>query len=609
MSQEMAELEAALATYKSRMAESNRAFWTAKIHALEQDISLTDRRRLDILARYFQEGKWGKTGHGSSITQPSQLLIPRGQPGHVELGIDSDGVSPPADEAAVNTFLEKLADAVNQGPSDQTLEVPEEYRHLLKLTDAISDWDFRGSGIAGLDGVCGGVPSRHDLSDMCYSRDHWEDDGWTVLGGWQTGMGHERTTHLLFGKKDTGSPEEQRLAWRVFAVDGAEDHERRWFSSIASFLLYTCEWLQRLPPGWEHIRPRIPIECGIDTDEESDYLAESDSDAEVQAEDEDDGETDSLDDRPPYQAFDCTHEVFPERPIEYHGVNKTPAESSLEERLMDALKNFGEKQQDSIHQWLKARIRKITESAEIDPSESQQSLERLAASFGCPSWSVLADLYHLAGPRDLLFMAKDIGQLDKGTRPPVSQEDLNDFLARLTVGINQVYDLNDPTYEEMPLPEDYKILLSITDGICDNDLRASGVCGVNGVRGADVSKMAPDETEKLPCGNDMWRKGWDLNTGFLVGRGSEPVHNWLVYYYCARVEVTMDGRQRIFKDEIKDHERGWKWRLFYKEKDRARHSFGWPMVFESIAEWLEFYQCWWDREIMDLLGRRRILRR
>lgn len=597
-SQALIELETALATYKKRMATSNRAFWTAKIHALERDESLTDRKRLDILARYFQESKWGTTGHGSSITKPSQLLILPGQPGYVELGIDDDGTTPPAPQETVETFLGKLEATVNQSSTEEHLVIPDEYRHLLKLTDAVSDMDFRQSEEAPLRGTCGGLPARQHLSDILPDQREWADAGWTVIGGWQAGMGHHSGTQLLYARKDDGSWDERQLAWRVYAYDSTCP-EGRWFQSIATYLLFKCEWLRRLPRGWENNRPRIPVECGIDTDEESDFLAESDSDLDTGSEVMDDDETDSLNDHPPYQAFDCVHEVFPAQVSGSASLDDSFSALSLEDRLKTAIKKFGSKQQESIHQWLQARLRKIEETSATDPTESQESLKRLAGSFGYSTWSALADEHQLSRPRDLLVLEKDIGQLDTGTRPPVSKQERDEFLERLTTGVNQVYDPTANDFWVVPLPEDYKILLSITDGIRDNDLRGAGVAGAVGVRDGDISKMAPDEVEKLPCGGGMWREGWDMSTGFLLGRDRTNLRNWLVYFYCARSETTLDGHQKRTKDEIKDHERVWKWRVFNNERERFQCSVQFPQVFEDLAGWLQFYQNWWEREIKD----------
>ena len=269
---------------------------------------------------------------------------------------------------------------------------------------------------------------------------------------------------------------------------------------------------------------------------------------------------------------------------------------TLSDRLRKAVETFETRQKWSNQQWLIARIETYEAEAGGDAAASQRVLEDLASAFKFGSWAQMAGELQLSTPRDLLTMDRDIGQAC--TSSPVDATERDKFLQRLTTGINQVYDPAASDFRVLPLPEDYGLLLSITDGLRDNDLRGAGVCGVDGVRAADISSMAPDETEKLPLGDDGWRTGWELSTGFLLGRGKPPYKHWLVYYYCSRSETTARGPKRG-KDEVKDSEREWKWRLFYKEPERFRHSFMHPMVFDGLVEWLHFYQEWWTRETKD----------
>lgn len=301
MSSTLAELEEALATYKTRMASSNRAFWQGRIRAVEQDSSLTDRKRLDILARNLDGGgHWGTHGYGSSITRPAEILIPPGQPGHVDLGIDDDGTCPPAPEAIVHTFLEGLAIRINEDSPEHPLEIPEEYRHVLKFTDAIYDRDFRQSEDSGLNGTWGGLPAMH----LCEVQSHPKTlDGWTIRGGWMAAMGRNcHTTEILYAKKDQGTPEEKALKWRVFVREGEYNFNGRWFPSIAAFLLFRSDWFSRLPEGWENITPDLASDASDDTGSEEEEEA---------GDSEEDDDSDSDDDWPPfkYQAFDCSHDI------------------------------------------------------------------------------------------------------------------------------------------------------------------------------------------------------------------------------------------------------------------------------------------------------------
>jgi hypothetical protein len=590
MSGTLAELEEAFRKYKARMLASNRAFWTGKIHALEQDSSLTDSQRLDILARYLDMGKWSRLGLGSTITRPSQILIPPGQPGYIDLGIDRDGTIPPAPEEKVNTFLDNLKDSLNQIFPDQSLEIPEEYRHLLRFTDSLTERDFRQSGEAPLNGTCGRLPSRHAFSDMASGRQDWREDGWTVVGGWKAGIGYMSETWLLYARKDGGTPSEQQLAWRVWDFDSSCMIDGRWFESIVAYMLFKCDWLNRLPAGWENHRPDFPV------DELSESEMDEDEDPDGDASEDDKPSSD--DDWPDfkYQAFDCVHDIMPRDGSETSELDESLARLSLEDRLSKAIKDFESKQQDAVQQWLRARLRKIEETSASDPTESKESLERLAGSFGFSSWSALASEHKLSAPQELLTLWPEVASRYTSTRPPVSDEERSDFLKRLTDGVNQVYDPNAADFHLVPLPKDYEVLLSITDGIRDNDLRGSGVAGADGVRDADIPKMAPDDTDKLPWVCDLWSLGWEISTGFLLGLGKKRNEQWLSYYYCARMDTTSKGPRMFRKDEIKDNEREWQWRLFYAEPKPTGHAPNWPVICSGIVEWLRYYQLWWDRE-------------
>ena len=248
-----ASIEEALAAYKTQIVQSSRSFFSAKISALEQDPALTERQRLDLLAPYFHLSRWPRSGHASHITSPSQILVAPNETNYVDLGLDHDGTIPPASNSAVHTFLGSLTTAINQAAPGQNLTIPDDYRRLLRMTDAISDMDFAQTGDAGLDGTCGGLPARHHLSDMLPDQSQWRADGWTVLGGWQAGIGNLSATQMLFSRKEGGSSEEQELRWRVYAYD-SRDFDGRWFSSIAEWLDFKASWLDRLPDGWQSAR-------------------------------------------------------------------------------------------------------------------------------------------------------------------------------------------------------------------------------------------------------------------------------------------------------------------------------------------------------------------
>lgn len=144
------------------------------------------------------------------------------------------------------------------------------------------------------------------------------------------------------------------------------------------------------------------------------------------------------------------------------------------------------------------------------------------------------------------------------------------------------------------MPEEYCVLLSIANGIRDIDIRRHGICGIDDITRLPLNKVVP-EPEKLPCHRDYYR-GWDIDVGIILGRGQEH-DNYLVYAYCARKEVTQYGKKRT-GGEIEPHERVWRWRLFYREHCRDR-NFVFPMIFESIVDWLSWYQEWYNRFIVE----------
>jgi len=260
--------------------------------------------------------------------------------------------------------------------------------------------------------------------------------------------------------------------------------------------------------------------------------------------------------------------------------------------MVQAIEVFEAKQQRSNISWLQDQVR-TCEQSNTTNKVLEERRNKLAKGLKYESWTSLASQHNLTSTRDLLSI--DIGQSDKGTRPPVSPKQQYAFLKELHRAINEDYDQDAPGFEPINLPKDYVQLVSITDGLHDTDLRGSGVCGVDGIQCADPVKMTGNyDIEKLPWASVYWKYGWDISTGFCLGSGNPSNQNWLAYYYCSRGEA-----RRVDPGEIKNHEREWRWRVFYKEPERFQHSFFRPMIFNDLVEWLEFYQKWWERESKD----------
>lgn len=247
-----------MAVYRAEMAAANRAYIQGKVDALYDDDTLTERQRLNKLAPLFGSSHWptaSEGGFASDITSPRQLVISAGESGYVDLGVDHDGTSPPQPEPVRKLYLDQLHELLRQ-VGDQNgsvdIELPAEFAELLTMTDAITTSDFRQSGAPGLEGTCNPL-NRMDMSDRASEAQTWYREGWHVLRGWHCAYANPvGATYLLYARKPDGSPEEQEFRWCVYSWDENELEDGLWFASIADYLLYTCQWLSRLPAGWQH---------------------------------------------------------------------------------------------------------------------------------------------------------------------------------------------------------------------------------------------------------------------------------------------------------------------------------------------------------------------
>jgi hypothetical protein len=264
----------------------------------------------------------------------------------------------------------------------------------------------------------------------------------------------------------------------------------------------------------------------------------------------------------------------------------------LQDRMAQAIRAFEEKQQRSNILWLEAQVQ-ACEDPDVDDKVLEERKNKLAKSLRYESWVHLVSQHNLTSAKDLLFI--DVGQSDKGTRPSISPEQQHAFLKELYRAISEGLDHEAPGYQPVELPKDYGLLLNITDGLHDTDLRGSGVCGIDGIQDANVLKMTGNyNIKELPWAKVYWEYGWTLSTGFCLGYGNPSRQQWLAYYYCSRTECP-----GVDAGEIKDYKREWRWRVFYKEPERYRHSFLEPMIFNDLIEWLELCQNWWERESKD----------
>lgn len=195
--------------------------------------------------------------------------------------------------------------------------------------------------------------------------------------------------------------------------------------------------------------------------------------------------------------------------------------------MVEVFRNFEEKRQKSNISWLEDQVRTCEEPSTNDKVLEERKNE-LAKGLGYDLWTSLVSQHNLAVTEDLL--PADVGQYDKGTHPPLSPGRQHDFFKEFHRAINENYDHDAPEYQPVELPEDYGLLLSITDGLHDTDLRGSSVCGIDGIQDADAVKMTGnDDVKELLWASVYWKYGWNISTGFCLGLGNPSNQQWLTY--------------------------------------------------------------------------------
>lgn len=267
MSGEESELAAALAFYRRETQAANRAWFQGKIDALYSYTHLNDEKRMKALAPYFGSSSWTGRGHGSSITEPRQLLLRPDEPGYVNLGIDRDGTVPPASPEEQRQYIEYLTHMLREA-SRGDFEPPTEFIEFLTLTDAASERDFRHGQCPGLVGTSW-ILHKWDMYDKRPEAMDWYNEGWNVITAWKCASVEEGATLMVYGQVWYDTEEEQqrhedgKLKWRVYVWDQGMYAGGKWFDSIAEFLRDRCQWFHRLPAGWEHQWMR-PVERAPD---------------------------------------------------------------------------------------------------------------------------------------------------------------------------------------------------------------------------------------------------------------------------------------------------------------------------------------------------------
>lgn len=149
--------------------------------------------------------------------------------------------------------------------------------------------------------------------------------------------------------------------------------------------------------------------------------------------------------------------------------------TNLEARLKQAIHNFETTQQDSNIQWLQHQILackgldpdldaldKRSDELKICTKHTfwswrvtylillEKRKEDLAKDLKFATWDALAGHHNLASVDEILSV--DVGQYDKGTRPPVPEAQRLEFLDKLYKGINADFDHDASDYAPIDLP-------------------------------------------------------------------------------------------------------------------------------------------------------------
>lgn len=132
-----------------------------------------------------------------------------------------------------------------------SVPMPNEYLQLFALSNGIDDAGYPTTKLPGIDRFddMWAIPANWQLRP-----EQFELEGWTVSANFQIGVRESAASHLVYCcKKGSVNVEERETAWRIVACE-VDVYEWVYFSSIADWLAWRADWLQRLPKGWEDER-------------------------------------------------------------------------------------------------------------------------------------------------------------------------------------------------------------------------------------------------------------------------------------------------------------------------------------------------------------------
>lgn len=198
-----------------------------------------------------------------------------------------------------------------------------------------------------------------------------------------------------------------------------------------------------------------------------------------------------------------------------------------------------------------------------------------------------------------------------GTRPPVGELLRKKFLRILEEVLNESKDVEllEDEKERLELPDELAEFLSVTNGVCDADVRHSGICDfamVDEKYDEDEECLrlrldtAADPDEWANMGVDFLDYELEVVAGVALDFQQQWPHygaqfkdnTWVsMYAYCRRVP-DQDGE---------DSEEDFSWRVvfYHRINDMDQKVF----TFMSIAEFLGWYASWDERMNMEDMRR------
>ncbi|CZT10915.1 uncharacterized protein RCO7_03530 [Rhynchosporium graminicola] len=172
-----------------------------------------------------------------------------------------------------------------------------------------------------------------------------------------------------------------------------------------------------------------------------------------------------------------------------------------------------------------------------------------------------------------------------GTWPPKSDHEITQFLEALEEKIKATFEQDDEKKEDVHVPEEYRALLGMCDGIWDVDFRRSGCVGIQGTNCIGDGVVGKNEPFQQIDKSQEQDHGWEIATGWCLD-GNETVSH---YYFCC--QRTSEGRG----GPVQESEKEWKWRLFYRDLDSSEDATF--RVFHSIPEFLSWFGNWYARDV------------